>query len=302
VWQDRRHRESKSALAVIVCARQNGLTMGSVKMLHTAIDAPTPETSFRLLLQSELARRCSRNPQYSLRSFAHQLGVDPSTLSQWLRHRRALTSRVIETIGQQLGLSTERVRAYIDFEMRCPSPNAAQADQLTPDTVAALEHPYAFAILELIHVADFTPDSRWIAERLGLDVDTTNVMLHRLVSLGLLRMQSRNVWVDCIPNAVGALDELTETQAFELHQHAGAGWGRAIGSAPSRARALSSTTVAVHSSALPRAIDLIARCRQQLLDMLQEDTADEVYQLEIALFPITALNSRQQADAEGTTT
>ena len=274
--------------------------MASVKTLQT-IDAPTPETSFRLLLQSELAQRCSRNPQYSLRSFALQLGVDPSTLSQWLRHRRALTSRVIETIGQQLGVPAERVRAYIDFEMRCPPPDAAQTSQLTSHTLAALEHPYAFAILELIHVDDFTPDSRWIAARLGIDVDTVNVVLHRLVSLGLLHMQSTNVWVDCIPNAVGALDELPETQVFELHRHAGSGWGRAIRVVPPHGRELSSTTVAVNAGALPRAIDVITRCRQQLLDILQEDTADEVYQLDIALFPITATKARQHADSEGTT-
>jgi hypothetical protein len=41
-----------------------------VKMYFTAANLPTPETSFRLFLQSELARRCGRNPQYSLRSFA----------------------------------------------------------------------------------------------------------------------------------------------------------------------------------------------------------------------------------------
>ena len=42
-------------------------------------------TSFRLFLQQELARRCSRNSQYSLRSFALQLDKDHSTLSQLLR-------------------------------------------------------------------------------------------------------------------------------------------------------------------------------------------------------------------------
>ncbi len=275
--------------------------MASVKMLTTAADAATPDTSFRLLLQSELARRCHRNPQYSLRSFAYQLGVDPSTLSQWLRHRRALTSRAIEAIGQQLGVPPERVRAYIDFEMRCPLPDAEQANPLTSDTLAALEHPYAFAILELIHVEDFSPDSRWIAARLGIDVDTVNVVLHRLVSLGLLRMQSKNVWIDCIPNAVGAFDQLSDTQAFAARQLAGAGWGRAMRSVPSDARELSSTTVAINASALPRAIDVITRCRQQLLDMLQQDTADEVYQLEIALFPITVSTSQQQSNSEGIT-
>jgi transcriptional regulator with XRE-family HTH domain len=141
-------------------AIEKGSYHGAVKMFHTAADAPTAETSFRLLLQSELARRCSRNRQYSLRSFAYQLGVDPSTLSQWLRHRRPLTSRVIETIGQQLGLSPDRIRAYIDYEMRCPPVEAPHTNQLTPDTLAALEHSHALAILELIHLEDFTPDSR----------------------------------------------------------------------------------------------------------------------------------------------
>lgn len=271
-------------------------------MFHTAADAPTPDTSFRLLLQSELARRCSRNRQYSLRSFAHQLGVDPSTLSQWLRHRRPLTSRVIETIGQQLGLSPDRIRAYIDYEMRCPPVEAPHTNQLTPETLAALEHSHALAVLELIHLEAFTPDSRWIAARLDISADDVNLALHRLVSLGLLRMHSKSVWIDCIPTAVGAFDDLPEAQAIALHQQAGDWWVRSIRASPPQARELSSTTVAVHSGALPRAIDLIAKCRQQVLEVLQEGTADEVYQLEMALFPITIPKTQPQAVSEGSAT
>jgi len=43
------------------------------------LTTPTPETSFRLYLQSELARRCARNSQYSLRAFALHLDLDHST-------------------------------------------------------------------------------------------------------------------------------------------------------------------------------------------------------------------------------
>jgi transcriptional regulator with XRE-family HTH domain len=274
----------------------------AVKMFHTAADAPTPETSFRLLLQSELARRCSRNRQYSLRSFALQLDVDPSTLSQWLRHRRPLTSRVIETIGQQLGLSPDRIRAYIDFEMRCPPVEAPHTNQLTPETLAALEHSHALAMLELIHLEGFTPDSRWIAARLDISTDTVNLALHRLVSLGLLRMQSKSVWVDCIPAAVGVFDDLPEAQAVALHEQTGKWRVRAIRATPPHARELSSTTVAVHSGALPRAMDLIAKCRQQVLEILQEGTADQVYQLEMALFPITIPKTQTQPVSEGSET
>ena len=271
-------------------------------MFHTAAGTPSSETSFRLLLQSELARRCSRNPQYSLRSFAQQLSVDPSTLSQWLRHRRPLTSRVIENIGQQLGLSPDRIRAYIDYEMRCPPVEAPHTNQLTAETLAALEHPHALAILELAHLEDFTPDSRWIGAKLNLSVDTVNVALHRLVSLGLLRMHSTNTWVDCIPAAVGVLEDVPDEQAAALHADAGGSWVRAIRGMPTHARDLSSTTVAVHSGALPRAMDLIAKCRQQVLEVLQEGTADEVYQLEMALFPITIPKTPPQATTEGSPT
>ncbi len=68
------------------------------------LTTPTPETSFRLFLQSELARRCARNSQYSLRAFAVHVNVDHSTLSQWLRGRRPMTRRSIETLGETLGI------------------------------------------------------------------------------------------------------------------------------------------------------------------------------------------------------
>jgi hypothetical protein len=75
--------------------------------------APTAEISFRLLLQSELARRCSCNPNYSLRAFGMQLDVDNSTLSQWLRWRRPIATRSIESIGARLGITPEAIKGYV---------------------------------------------------------------------------------------------------------------------------------------------------------------------------------------------
>jgi hypothetical protein len=54
----------------------------------------------------------------------------------------------------------------------------------------------------------------------------------------------------------------------------------------------STITLVANSAQLPRAVDLIARFRQQLVDLLQDGAADDVYQLEISLFPITTLNRR----------
>src|SRR5215470_6437173 len=77
---------------------------------------PLRSSGFRLYLQSELARRCSSNPQYSLRSFALQLGINHSTLSQLLRGKRVMTPRMVEALGERLGLRNEEIEAFAERE------------------------------------------------------------------------------------------------------------------------------------------------------------------------------------------
>jgi len=84
--------------------------------INELIPRLSPSSSFRLYIQSEFARRLSSNPQYSLRSFALQLGIDHSTLSQLLREKRALTPRMIKTLGARLGLRTEEIEKFVALE------------------------------------------------------------------------------------------------------------------------------------------------------------------------------------------
>jgi transcriptional regulator with XRE-family HTH domain len=60
----------------------------------------------RSLLRERLSSAKTRNPRFWLRSFAKQLGVDHSTLSQILRSKRRLSPRYLETAGGRLALST----------------------------------------------------------------------------------------------------------------------------------------------------------------------------------------------------
>jgi len=64
------------------------------------------------LLLEHFRAAARRNPRYSLRSFAKQLGIDHATLSQVLRRKRPLSARAMEAIGRKLGMSEEVIRAY----------------------------------------------------------------------------------------------------------------------------------------------------------------------------------------------
>jgi hypothetical protein len=44
---------------------------------------------------------------------------------------------------------------------------------------------------------------------------------------------------------------------------------------------------------------LLTKCRRQLLELLQDGTADDVYQLDLALFPVTTAKRRQPTPESG---
>lgn len=174
--------------------RHRGLPYGLRAMKITeAHPSPTqsPSYSFRLRLQSELARRCAGNPQYSLRAFALHLGIDHSTLSQLLRGKRRLTAAAIHTLGSKLKLDPDEVESYLAHDRRWPvaDPSADEATRLTRDAAEMIADWYHYAILELTRLDSFRADSSWVARVLGISTDEVNIALVRLCHLGLLAME-----------------------------------------------------------------------------------------------------------------
>jgi uncharacterized protein (TIGR02147 family) len=155
-------------------------------------------SDFRRHLQAELARRCAKNPNYSLRAFAKNLGVNHSTLSQIMRGRRALTRQTIERLGARLKLSAGEIARFTSALQRPVEADGTirEASLLAHDTACAIAQWQHHAILELLRLPEFRPDSRWIARVLDLSVDEVNISLQRLLRLGMLEMRSRDKWID----------------------------------------------------------------------------------------------------------
>jgi transcriptional regulator with XRE-family HTH domain len=155
--------------------------------------------NFRQYLQSELARRCAKNAKYSLRAFAMTLRIDHSTLSQILRGKRAVTRRTVQSLAPRLKLDESAVAGYLEDLRRPPAVTigAVRAvEELAQDMARAISEWHHHAILELIRLEDFRPDSRWIARVLDLSVDEVNMALQRLLRLGMLEMTSSTHWID----------------------------------------------------------------------------------------------------------
>lgn len=268
-----------------------GASIAGVKAHTTTFDAPPPQ-DFRAFLQAELARRCLDNPQYSLRAFAGRVGVDHSSLSQILRGRRVLTERTVRLICARLELPDERVEEFVaQLESHRENTGDPELRRLTADMVRVVSDWYHYAILELTHLDDFRPDSRWIARVLDITVDEVNAAVSRLASLRLLEMETPDRWVDRARHVAASFEDFTRVAVERWSEQMRARSATALAAATPQNREFTSTTIAAHTRRLPEVKRRIERFQRELVDLLERDTErNEVFQLDIHLYPLTNLN------------
>ncbi len=68
--------------------------------------------SYLQVLERELRARVARNPRYSIRAFARDLGISPASLSQILRGIQIPSVRIADRIVRTLGLSDHEAAEF----------------------------------------------------------------------------------------------------------------------------------------------------------------------------------------------
>lgn len=175
-----------------------------------------------------------------------------------------MTEKTIEQIGSKLGLERDLIDWFIARE-KLAGPNDAPlaevhefAQQLTQDTAELVSSVYHYTILELLRLAEFKPDSRWIARVLGITTDEVNVALNRLIRLGMLSMEASDRWVDKSGDTTASFDEFTGIAIGRLSEQVRRLFMSALQQTPQEYRAHSSTTMAVNFMQLYIEVDDVA--------------------------------------------
>lgn len=120
-------------------------------------------------LRHELARRQRRNPGYSLRAFARDLGCDNATVSQWMREKRPVSDEALSRLCERLGIRGQGIEQVASFD------------------------PFDLVVLECA-VRLPRPTVAEVAELCGCSLDEVNIATSRLLRLGMLRMEGDR-WV-----------------------------------------------------------------------------------------------------------
>jgi uncharacterized protein (TIGR02147 family) len=264
---------------------------------------------YRQYLRERLEDRCQVNPRYSLRAFARDLKISSSRLSQVLQGKQGLSEQWAKKIAQRLGLSspetevfctlvrasdarskTQRRVAQIALETQQIRQEPSQTLQL--DAFRVISDWYHFALLELTLLPSFKSEPAWIARKLGIARFEAEQAVERLKRLELLEDQrgrlvsseSHLFTGDGVPS-----DAIRKFNKQVLEKAS-----RAIDLQTMEERDISTLTIAVAQSELPRFRELIKGFRKQMNHKSMEDAKktsgnrpDEVYCLAVQFFRLT---------------
>lgn len=172
--------------------------------------------NYRHILSEVLEARNASNPSYSLRSYARDLEISPSTLSEVLNGKKGLSSALAASVAKKLKLQDWEIRYFCDLVAKehAKSPKARSAANerleslklennvrlINQKAIKALTSWVDLAILELTYLKEFKNSTKWIAQRLNVDEHRITSSVKRLLEAKLLEVDKKTgAWSDVSP-------------------------------------------------------------------------------------------------------
>lgn len=248
-------------------------------------------------MQEVLETRCQRNPRYSLRAFARDLGISAPRLSRVLNGLHGLSVAAAQEIASRLGLSkaeqalfcalveSEHARAPVRREAARKRASELETDfeSVGVDSFRAISDWYHLAILELTLVEGFEDSATWIARELGITTIEARGAIDRLIRLELLERNAGKL------RATGSHfvnpDGVPSDAVRKFHSQVIARALQSVDLQTAAERELSSLTLAIDESDLPQARGLIREFTRRFGALVGKGTRKtRVYNLSVQFF------------------
>ncbi len=160
--------------------------------------------SYRSFLREVLADRTNKNPKYSLRAMAKNLGFASSSLSEVMTGKSGFSLPSARKIAAKLELSSEEteylcllvqlessedpeIRESLLTRLTSLMPKKLMIHDLGVDHFRQISEWYHSAILEMAELYHFELSPIKVAKRLGISKIEAEVAIERMFRLGLLK-------------------------------------------------------------------------------------------------------------------
>jgi plasmid maintenance system antidote protein VapI len=242
---------------------------------------------YRVWLMDQFVQRRTRNPSYSLRAFARDLGVSPTSLSEVIAKKRDLSKKNILKISDRLALSPKLTNALLAQAGLKPDERFEREEffQLSEDTFNVVSDWYYFAIIDLCKLQSQVLDLQTIAKRLGLSKLETKNAMTRLKRLKLL--EEKDGVLIATANNLSTTRDVPSFAIRKYHKQNLQLAEKSIEMDPIELREFSSITIPTDLERLQEAKDMIMDFKRKMARFLETNKSTEVYTLAIQLFPVS---------------
>lgn len=260
--------------------------------------------TYRDVLRNELLRRKRKNPGYSQRAYARDLGIRSNRLSEILRGKQGISTRLAAGISDRLkhgaeerrhfcnlvrveqgrASATERELAAIELE---ESRRNSQYAPLSIDRFKVISEWYHLAILELTKLSDFERDPAWIAKKLSITKDQAVEAVLKLKKLRMLEERNGTWVLPAESNNLGS--EISAESIKKFHEQYLRKAMVALRKDALEDREFRTTLFAIKKENLPDAKKRIDEFWKKLdQDLGVNSKGDNVYGLAIQFFNLTS--------------
>lgn len=262
---------------------------------------------YRQYLKDRYAYEKALNKNFSYRYFARMAGLSsPGFLKMVMNRERNLTPTSINQFSKALKLTNKETDYFealvlfnqaktdkerdLYFERLTALKPRSKLTGLQNDQYEYFTKKYFVIIREMVSLPHFRENPAWIGKRLSPKLKPKEVehALNVLLRLGLIK---RNEAGKLVP-ATASLTTPSEVESMEIfnfHREMLNDAKEAMLSTPSEDRDITALTIPLTKKMLPEFKKRIQSFREEMIDLINKGNVnfDEVYQMNVQLFPVT---------------
>lgn len=147
---------------------------------------------------------------------------------------------------------------------------------------------YYLSLRELCRVKNFEEDPKWISNKFLFKITPTEVRhaLNTLIDIGLLTRQ-KNGRLALSQGRVNTTTDISNEAIKQYHEQMLEHAKTAVREISVEQREVTSVTLLMSSQKMNLAKEMIREFKQKFERLMEEDSGDQIYQMQIQLFPIT---------------
>lgn len=238
-----------------------------------------------------------RNPSYSTRSYARDLGLDSSSLSSILKANRKIPHSKIELIANVVCTTESEKKQFIDSAKHAHTSlhkikkhhSKLNRILVTEEEFAKVSDINTYTFLSLLELEDFQNDVEWMAKKLALSQNLIQKKITTLTEMGMI--QEVDGTLERTKKRTTTSDEIASKYIKKHHMDSLVLAKKKCEQLGPHERYFSTITIPADPAQLDKLKTLFMEFEDKITEFLTTQQKKEVFKLSIQFYPATEKDS-----------